>query len=154
MDLSSAGIWESADGTSVTCLVCGNGKSFSRNSVRKHLQTQAHERAVLMRTAVQKQAEQLCFYIIITAGVLAFGAGWLDANFALMMKVKLSIRPLSWSNRRIRPFLAKSSFIHERTGLDLVICRSIWSHEFSLRPDCLLCKFSANLLCTGVPIPC
>lgn len=35
----------------------------------------------------QKQAEQLCFYIIITAGVLAFGAGWLDANFALMMKV-------------------------------------------------------------------
>ena len=35
----------------------------------------------------QKQAEQLCLYIIVTAGILAFGAGWLDANFALMMKV-------------------------------------------------------------------
>ena len=35
----------------------------------------------------QKQAEQLCFYILISAGFLAFGAGWLEANFALMMKV-------------------------------------------------------------------
>ena len=36
----------------------------------------------------QKAAEQLCLYIILISGVLAFGVGWLDANFALMMKVR------------------------------------------------------------------
>ena len=35
----------------------------------------------------QRAAEQLCLYIILIAGALAFGVGWFDASFALMMKV-------------------------------------------------------------------
>lgn len=35
----------------------------------------------------QKAAEQLCLYMILFAGALAFGVGWFDASFALMMKV-------------------------------------------------------------------
>jgi len=42
----------------------------------------------------QKQAEQLCLYIILTAGALAFGVGWFDASFGLMMKVR---RNLLWT---------------------------------------------------------
>jgi hypothetical protein len=35
----------------------------------------------------QKLAEQLCLYIICTAGAVAFVFGWLEGSFALMMKV-------------------------------------------------------------------
>ena len=40
-----------------------------------------------MDFAGQKQAEQLCLYIIVAFGGLAFLAGWFDSSFALMMKV-------------------------------------------------------------------
>lgn len=40
-----------------------------------------------MDFAGQKRAEQLCFYMIVTAGILAFALGWFDASYALMMKV-------------------------------------------------------------------
>ena len=36
----------------------------------------------------QKQAEQLCMYIIIAAGVVAFVSGFTQNSFALMMKVR------------------------------------------------------------------
>lgn len=35
----------------------------------------------------QKAAEQLCLYMILISGILAFAVGWFDASFALMMKV-------------------------------------------------------------------
>lgn len=43
----------------------------------------------------QKEAEQLCLYIILAAGALAFGMGWFDASFALMMKVP-TIHTVAW----------------------------------------------------------
>ncbi|KAK9842553.1 hypothetical protein WJX81_005794 [Elliptochloris bilobata] len=35
----------------------------------------------------QKLAEQLCLYIILAAGALAFATGWYQGSFAAMMKV-------------------------------------------------------------------
>ena len=39
----------------------------------------------------QKLAEQLCLYIILAAGALAFVTGWYQGSFAAMMKA--SIQP-------------------------------------------------------------
>ena len=43
----------------------------------------------------QKAAEQLCLYIILISGILAFGVGWFDASFALMMKVQICLASLA-----------------------------------------------------------
>ncbi len=37
----------------------------------------------------QKLAEQLCLYIILAAGLLAFVTGWYQGSFAAMMKVRV-----------------------------------------------------------------
>jgi Na+/H+ antiporter NhaC len=36
----------------------------------------------------QKLAEQLCLYIILAAGLVAFATGWYQGSFAAMMKAR------------------------------------------------------------------